>query len=334
MDDAGYPPPVVMRGVTRRFGNFTAVADMSLEVPRGTILGIIGPSGSGKTTVIKMLDGALRPTSGEVRVLGEEPTRLRRRTRERIGYVPQHFELFEELTAAENVSFAASLFGVLWPGRPRKVRRALRLLGLWDARDRRARSLSGGMRRRLALAAALVHDPTLLFIDEPTAGIDPILRQAIWDEFHRLRDEGRTLLVTTQYVGESEHCDAVALMAEGKLIAMGAPDRLRREVLGGDVIEVTTSRAIDAISLAEVPGVKEIRQTGPRRLLAITEQAATTTPGLYRAVADQGIEVVSSSEYRPAFDEVFTELISRSQRRASAPTEAATTEERKATRAA
>ncbi|HEX9017465.1 MAG TPA: ABC transporter ATP-binding protein [Chloroflexota bacterium] len=306
-------PPIYVDGITRRFGDFTAVDSISMEVPPGTILGLIGPSGSGKTTIIRMLNGTLKPTSGEVRVLGEVPTRFHRSVRERIGYVPQHFELYEELTAAENVSFVASLFGVLWPGRSKRVRRVLQMLDLWEVRHRRARSLSGGMQRRLSLASALVHSPDLFFIDEPTAGIDPILRQTIWEEFRNLRDEGRTLLVTTQYVGEAEHCDLVALIAGGRLIALDQPDRLRQEALGGDVIEIRTARAFDGAVLADVQGVKDVRQDNPRRLLVTAEQAGTTTPRLLQAVSAQGGEVVSSSEYHPTFDEVFTELVTRTQ---------------------
>ena len=306
--------PIVMTEVTRRFGGFTAVDGISMDVPHGTILGLIGPSGSGKTTVIRMLNGTLEPTSGEVRVLGADPRQFKRRTRERIGYVPQRFELYEELTTQENVSFAASLFGVLWPWRPRRVRETLEALELWDVRDRRAKSLSGGMQRRLMLAAALAHLPSLLFIDEPTAGIDPILRQKIWHEFRRLRDEGRTLLVTTQYVGEAENCDLVALIAEGRLIAMDEPEQLRHKALGGDVIEILTTRAVDGAFLSDTPGVKEVRQNGPRRLLVITQQAGTTAPRLMDAIRAQGAEVVSSSEYHPTFDEVFTELVARDQR--------------------
>ena len=142
----------------------------------GTILGIIGPSGSGKTTTIRLLTGALAPDDGQVRVLGEDPRTFRRRTRERIGYMPQQFTLYADLTARENVDFVASLFGMLWRTRHRRTREVLQLVDLWDARGRRAGRLSGGMQRRLELASALVHDPDLLFLDEPTAGIDPILR--------------------------------------------------------------------------------------------------------------------------------------------------------------
>ena len=162
-------PLVELRQATRRFGDFTAVDGVTLDVPAGTILGVIGPSGSGKTTMIRMLNGTLEPTSGSVTVMGENPRKFRRRTRERIGYMPQLFVLYEDLTASENVSFMASLFGLLWRRRSRRVREVLQLVELWDDRDRRARDLSGGMQRRLELACALVHEPTLLFVDEPTA---------------------------------------------------------------------------------------------------------------------------------------------------------------------
>ena len=177
---ADAPPAVVMRGVTRRFGSMVAVNSLSLEVPRGSLLGVIGPSGSGKTTTIRMLIGALAPTSGQVRVLGEEPRRFRRQTRERIGYMPQSFILYPDLTTRENVDFVASLFGMLLFRRSGRVRDVLKAVDLWDVRSRRASDLSGGMQRRLELACALVHDPVLLVLDEPTAGLDPLLRQTVW----------------------------------------------------------------------------------------------------------------------------------------------------------
>ena len=221
------PPPtdpaprdvVVVEGVSRAFGDRVVVRDIDLNVQEGTILGIIGPSGSGKTTTIRMLTGALRPTAGTISVLGERPDRFHRSTRERMGYQPQLFTLYPDLSARENVDFVASMFGLLWPRRRRRTKQVLQLLDLWDARDQRANRLSGGMQRRLELACALVHDPILLFLDEPTAGIDPLLRATIWGELHRLRDAGATLLITTQYVNEAEECDQVAL------IVRGSPDR-------------------------------------------------------------------------------------------------------------
>ena len=300
-----------MRGVSRAYGSVTVLDDVSLEIPEGTILGLIGPSGSGKTTIVRILTGTLDPTSGDVSVLGEDPRRFRRRTRERIGYVPQLFVLYPELTVTENLSFVASLFGVLWWRKRRRIREVLHLVELWDARNRRAKDLSGGMQRRLMLASALVHQPRILFVDEPTAGIDPILRQTIWDELRRLRDTGQTLLVTTQYVGEAEYCDRIALLSAGRLVALAEPEQMRRDLLGGEAVEVETTVPISPDVLMAVPGVRTVQRTDGGRLLVIADDSAQATPRLVAAVGAAGSEVASISEYRPSFDDVFAELVAR-----------------------
>src|SRR5262249_13398813 len=233
-----HEPLVVLRGVSRRFDDPVVVPEVDLVVPRGTILGVIGPSGAGKTTTIRMVTGGLKPTSGEISVLGRDPARFRRSERERIGYMPQLFNLYDDLTAGENVDFVASLFGMLVRRRRRRVREVLRVVDLWDVRKRQAGRLSGGMRRRLELACALVHEPDLIILAEPTAGIDPLLRAAIWEELHRLRDAGRTLLVTTQHISEADECDAVALIVDGRVIALAAPDELRRQATNGDLLDI------------------------------------------------------------------------------------------------
>ena len=302
---------VEIRGVGHRFGEVVAINGISLGVPGGTILGIIGPSGSGKTTTIRVITGAIAPEHGEARVLGEDPREFRRRTRERIGYMPQLFVLYPDLTARENVDFVAATFGLLGGTRRRRVDEVLQLVDLWDARDRRASQMSGGMQRRLALACALVHEPILLILDEPTAGIDPILRQRVWDELNRLRQEGVTLLVTTQYVTEAEYCDTVALISSGELVAFGAPEDLRRQALGGEVIEIHTAKPFEAGSLGVLDGVVEVRQTGPRELLVIAEDAGRAGPQVADAVDEAGGDVEYSREYRPTFDEVFTALVTR-----------------------
>ncbi len=304
-------PAVSVEGVTHRFGDDVAVDDISLVVARGTILGIIGPSGAGKTTTVRMLTGALAPTDGQIRVMGEDPLHFRRQTRERIGYMPQQFALYPDLTARENVDFVASLFGVLWRTRHRRTREVLQLLELWDVRGREAGRLSGGMQRRLELASALVHDPWLLFLDEPTAGIDPLLRATIWTELHRLRDDGRTLLVTTQYVNEAEECDAVALISDGRLIAVGTPEDLRRMAVGGDVVAIETSEAFDAGVLRSLPTILRVEQRSPVELRATVADAATALPEVVEAVTMHGGEVTSAAEARPSFDEVFAILVER-----------------------
>jgi ABC-2 type transport system ATP-binding protein len=306
---------VTISNATKRFGDEVAVDGVSLRVLPGTILGVIGPSGAGKTTLVRMLTGALAPTDGEIRVLGSDPRHFDRRTRERIGYMPQLFALYPDLTTRENVDFAASLFGMLWWRRHRRTREVLEFVDLWSVRGRRAAHLSGGMRRRLELASALVHDPEIAFLDEPTAGIDPILRETIWRGLHDLRDRGRTLLVTTQYVGEAESCDGVALISEGRMIALGTPDALRREAIGGDVVAIETTDRFDAAVLSDLPDVRRIDQRGPHELHVTVADAAKSLPDVVEAITHQGGDVASASEIRPSFDEVFALLVERDRHR-------------------
>ncbi len=305
---------ILVEGARKRFGSVTALDGVSLSVPTGTILGLIGPSGSGKTTTVRLLTGALTADKGTVRVLGEEPRNFRRQTRARIGYMPQQFTLYPDLTAAENVDFMASMFGLLWFRRRRRVREALQIVDLWDARKRRASALSGGMQRRLELACALVHEPSIYFLDEPTAGVDPLLRGRVWEELHRLKETGRTLLVTTQYVNEAEECDAVALIAHGRLLALETPDGLRRQAMGGDMIEVETTEPFDGNRLRELPEVRDVRIQGPRTFQVVVEEAGAATPAVVEAITNAGGDVAASREFRPSFDDVFAELVERDAR--------------------
>jgi ABC-2 type transport system ATP-binding protein len=203
----------------------------------------------------------------------------------------------------------AALYGI-GPFRQRgRIRRALGVVDLYDVRHRLARDLSGGMQRRLELACALVHSPDVLFIDEPTAGIDALLRQSIWDELRALRDQGRTLVVTTQYVAEAEYCDRVALIVDGELVALDAPETLRQMVFGGDVLQIDTMRAVDPDMLGRVAGVTRVRQTTPRQLFVTVEDAGSLTPPIIDALRGYGVEVAGIEEHQPTFDEVFTGLV-------------------------
>lgn len=300
---------VQLDNVEKHFGEVNAVNNVSLHVARGSVLGVIGPSGAGKTTTIRMISGGLYPDSGSVRVLGEDPRHFRRRTREAIGYMPQLFVLYPDLTAQENVNFVAALFGIPPWRRGKRVQEVLTLVDLWDARKRRASDMSGGMQRRLELACTLVHQPSLLILDEPTAGIDPLLRTKVWSELHGLRAAGVTVIVTTQYVAEAEYCDSVALISEGDLIALATPTELRKFALGGDVIEVMTRDPIDAQRLPRMEGTVSVRQTGARSLVVVAEDAGVANPRINDAVEALGNAVESSREYRPTFDEVFTALV-------------------------
>jgi len=309
------PDAVEVDDVSVAFDDGLAVDGVSMVVPAGTTIGIIGPSGAGKTTLVRLMTGGLLPTAGRLSVLGEEPGSFHRETRERIGYMPQSFTLYPDLTVRENVDFVASVFGMLYASRRRRTREVLELLDLWDVRGKRAGRLSGGMQRRLELAGTLVHDPALLFLDEPTAGVDPLLRTRIWDELHRLRDAGRTVLVTTQYLTEAEGCDLVAMIAEGRLIALATPDDLRRQAMGGDLIELETTGRIDGVALAATPSILRVRQDGPVNLAITVDDVASATPDVVEAIEAIGGEVATVREVRPSFDDIFATLVARDRAR-------------------
>jgi ABC-2 type transport system ATP-binding protein len=302
---------VVANEIGKKFGDHEVVQGLTFEVKRGTIFGVIGPSGCGKTTTIRMLLGVMRPTSGELRVIGREPHKFRRRDRERLGYMPQQFVLFPELSVSENMGFSASIYGMSFFGRGSRIRRTLELVELWDARNRPAGQLSGGMQRRLELAATLIHNPDVLFLDEPTAGIDPVLRAKFWDHFRALRDEGRTIIVTTQYVTEAEYCDEILVLKDGQKIAVGTPDDVRQMAMGGEVVTVTgpdlSSRAV--VAIREVDGVKSVSWAARDRLDVIVEDAGPMVPTLLDALRAAEIEVEEVTEQHPSFDEVFVKLM-------------------------
>jgi ABC-2 type transport system ATP-binding protein len=224
-------PVICAQHVAKSFGDQQALAGIDLEIETGTIVGLVGPSGCGKTTLIRALTGVITRDAGELSVFGVDPEAFTAEHRRRFGYMPQMPVLFPNLSLISNVNFIASVYGVPLRRR-RRVREVLEFVDLWQHRHKRLREASGGMQRRLALAATLVHTPELLFLDEPTAGIDPILRERFWTRYRDLRDEGRTLVVSTQYVGEAAACDLVAVMSEGQVLIVDSPEGLRRAAYG------------------------------------------------------------------------------------------------------
>ncbi len=309
----GTPLAVRARGVTRTFGSSgVGVHDLNLDIDPGTIFGFVGPSGSGKTTTIRLLTGVLAPQAGELTVLGKTPIHFGRRERARLGYMPQLSVLYPDLSLWENLGFSASLFGMRWRGRRKKMMEILELVELTEARNSRLREASGGMQRRLSLAATLIHEPDVLFLDEPTAGIDPVLRRKFWDHFAVLRDQGRTVFVTTQYVGEAVYCDRVGVLADGRLIAVDTPEGLRRRALGGEVVELTMAAGVNLAVLEEMARVAGASRSerlpgGIARL--VVDDAGDVIPQLTTWAAAQGVEIDSIEQYLPPFDDVFVELI-------------------------
>ena len=313
MQSTADDPVVELDNVSKSFGDTAVLRDLTLRVPGGQIYGLIGPSGCGKTTTIRVLVGVLAPSQGDARVMGVRPADFTSRHRERIGYTPQGFYLYPTLTVAENVRFVAGLYGVPWLKRGRRVREVLEFLELWDARKRMGRDISGGMQRRLSLACALVHDPVLLFVDEPTAGLDPVLREKIWGLLRRLRDEGRTVFVSTQYIDEAVYCDTVAVMNEGTLAAIGTPEELRRMTIGGEVLDVEAETPFTrdhVVALWQLEGVQQVEPHGPRLLRLTVDDVTTCTPSVTEVLQRRGVEVAAVRPYVPTFDEVFLAIVS------------------------
>ncbi len=302
---------IVADGVRKKFGDFVAVENATFDVPRGSIFGFIGPSGSGKTTTIRLLTGIYSPTSGRISVLGSSPKNFSRKTRARIGYMPQSFELYPNLTIWENLNFAASLYG-MGLARAGKLHKILDLVELDDKRDTVTEKASGGMQRRLSLAATLVHDPELVFLDEPTAGIDPILRQKFWEHFRNLQSEMRTLFITTQYVSEATYCDLVAVMAEGKVMTVDTPTGLRHQAYGGEIINLVTLQPLSTDqeqALRDLAFVRSVTRTGFDSLRIVVDQAKTAMPDLVEWSRGQNIEVQTIEEFEPPFEDVFVQLV-------------------------
>lgn len=313
------PPIIRAHDVDLAFQEQVGVFDLNFAIPPGTIFGLIGPSGCGKTTTVRLLTGIYQPSQGTLQVMGQSPGQFTPRMRERIGYMPQHFVLYPNLTVRENMSFVASLYGVSYFKRQRRFRGLLDFVQLTEARHRLGSQLSGGMQRRLLLACALIHDPLLIFADEPTAGIDPVLRSKFWDYFRQLRDQGRTLFITTQYVGEAAYCDLVGVMREGRMIHIDTPEGLRRRALGGEVIKlvVTPERVLEAAQiLSRHPAVNDIRRSRSQigLLYLYVDDAGETLPLLFNLLRDYPeIEIRLAEEYQPPFDDIFIRLMEQSE---------------------
>lgn len=320
-------PVIEVSQVNKVFGEQVALRDVSLRVEPGEIFCLLGPSGSGKTTLIRLLNGVYFPTQGRVTVFGKEPARFSRQDREQIGYMPQMFVLYPNLSVAENLNFIASIYGLSWRDRRQRLPRLLELVNLTEHQRSLAGNISGGMKRRLELACALLHEPALVYMDEPTAGIDPILRASLWKEFRSLRDEERigpqgeslgrrTLFVTTQYVSEADSCDKVAIVAKGELVALGTPQELRAQALGGEAIEITADRMTrqHMTILQDIPGVKGIERLKFDQLRIAVDDAQTRLPLIVQTLYEQGLDLDSVDIVELKFDEVFVRLIEQHER--------------------
>lgn len=300
-------PAIEMIDLCKTFGTLRAVDHLSLTVERGEIFGLLGPNGSGKTTTINMLSGLSVPTSGEVRVMGYEVRRHARQVRQILGAVPQETALYEELSAWTNMAFHADLFGLPRQAKKQRITTMLQLVQLLDRKDSRVATFSGGMKRRLALARALLHDPALIYLDEPTLGVDIQARRAIWDYILSLRDQGKTVLITTNYLEEAQAlCERLAIIDHGKLVSLDTPDHLKH-TYGGSVVEVETAWPTTAMEeLCALSGVKEVKQEGTH-LQITTEGVHNIVPQIINLVL-QGNELRDIAVREPTLDEIFLRL--------------------------
>ena len=299
--------------LTKQYGPNAGVFGLDLEIPTGQIIGLIGPSGSGKTVTVRLMTGVLNPDAGKVEVLGEDPRQFDRQTRARIGYMPQHTVLIPDLSLRQNLNFAASLYGMPLRRKDR-IDEVTDFLELGEVIDRKPNQASGGEKRRLMLASAMIHQPELVFLDEPTAGIDPVLRRKFWDRFEDMRSDGRTLVVTTQYVGEAAHCDLVAVLSRGRVLLVDTPEGLRRRAYGGDLVDIHFVEQPDngdLVALEQLTGGSTPTWLSPRRVRLVVDDAATTTARVTKWADDRGLELTKTEPYLPSFDDVFVELVTR-----------------------
>jgi len=295
---------IVARSLTKRFDSFTAVDHITFEVKAGEVVGYLGPNGSGKTTTMRMLLGLLLPSEGQATVLGYDIVKQAERVRERVGYMSQKFALYHDLTVGENLAFYAGVYGI----RERKrLDEVLDLIGLRSIESERVSDLSTGWKQRLALATAIVHRPPLLFLDEPTSGVDPTARRVFWDLIYTLVAQGVTALVTTHYMDEAEYCGRVGIMRDGQLLAMDSPSSLKQHALPGLAWDVFAQPLLPALAtLQQCQAVLRTGLTGDH-LRAITPERVRGTV-LRRCLLEAGIRVQRIEQVEPTLEDVFLAL--------------------------
>jgi ABC-2 type transport system ATP-binding protein len=295
---------IVTENLTRRFGNFVAVDHISFTVNSGEIVGYLGPNGSGKTTTVRMLLGLLEPTEGSATVLGFDAFRQSEEVRTRVGYMSQKFALYDDLTVWENLAFYAGVYGI----RDRKpIEATLELVGLAGHKAELARSLSVGWRQRLALAIALVHQPKILFLDEPTSGVDPAARRIFWDLIYELASAGVTIFVTTHYMDEAEYCGRVGIMRDGKLLALDTPAELKRTVIPGEVWELYAEPLQEGLeACARSEDILRVGLTGDH-LRIITRQGLSKSQ-LHTSIQTRGLTNLTLERGEPTLEDVFLSL--------------------------
>jgi ABC-2 type transport system ATP-binding protein len=304
---------VSLRGLTRKFGAVTAVDGLTFDVAPGELFGLVGPDGSGKTTTLRMLSGVLRPTAGDALLAGVSVARDPEGVKHRIAYMSQRFGLYADLTVRENIEFYADLYRVPRAVRPARLARLYQFSALGPFETRLAGRLSGGMKQKLSLCCALIHQPEILLLDEPTFGVDPISRRDLWLILHEMVAQGVTVVVSTAYMDEAERCDHVAMLDGGKVIALDRPAALQAAI-GGEMLALRVSDARRSVAiLGEVPGVRRAVLFGDT-IHATLGSRARDWPAARSALERAGIDVLAADDVEPSLEDVFMERVARDPR--------------------
>ena len=302
------PNVVEVNVLTKKFGDFTAVDRVTFHIPEGEIFGFLGPNGAGKTTVIRMLCGILRPTSGSGHVLGYDVACQAEKIKPHVGYMSQKFALYNDLSVWENLDFYACIYGVPSRERSKRLCELVAMAGLIGREHVRTATLSGAWKQRLALGCAIVHSPPMLFLDEPTAGVDPVSRREFWDMIYELAGQDITVFVTTHYMDEAEHCNMIGLMHDGRLIAWADPDTLKSR-MEGQLLEIDCRPAMEAIPiLLDLPEVREVVLHG-RLLHVTTVETSHVIPRIEETMHEHNIVVSSIEPAVPSLEDVFVSMI-------------------------
>jgi ABC-2 type transport system ATP-binding protein len=307
-------PPIVVEDLTKRFGAFTAVDRVTFAVRRGEVYGWLGPNGAGKTTTIRMLLGLLEPSEGSCRVLGHDPTRETKAMQARVGYMSQHFTLYRDLTARENIRFYGQAYGLSRRELARRQEEIIEMAGLVGREDELTANLSGGWKQRLALGCAIVHRPEVVFLDEPTAGVDPISRREFWELIYAMADDGVTVLVTTHYMDEAELCQRVGFLSQGRLLALDTPERLKETQMRGHVLEVDCDAPeaampvlLGAKARGEMP-FDEVALYGAQIHVVVPDAEAFREP-VRDLLAGEGVGVHEVCAIAPTLEDVFISAV-------------------------
>ena len=307
--EAEHAPAVAVRDLEKRFGDFVAVRHISFEVARGEVFGFLGPNGAGKSTTIRMLCGILAPTSGGGTVAGYDIRTQPELIKANIGYMSQKFSLYEDLTVEENIDFYSGIYGIPPQRRARRKQWVLEMAGLEAHRHRRAGVLSGGWKQRLALGCAIIHEPPIVFLDEPTSGVDPVSRRQFWDLIYQMAESGVTVFVTTHYMDEAEYCDRLGLIYRGELIAAGTPEALKTELMHEDVLEVLSPHPEELMAeLERLPGVKEVALFG-KGLHLVADGGASVARSVAEYLRSSGRPDARIEIITPSLEDVFVSLI-------------------------